>query len=424
MFLFFTSSSDNRVVRYTYENGKLSATGTPIITGIAKNRYHNGGRLRFGPDGHLYATTGDAQNGSNAQNLQSLNGKVLRVDKDGKGVPGNIANSTGGRVYSYGHRNVQGIAWDSKGQLWESEFGEGNLDELNLIKAGKNYGWPTCEGPCNNANFVNPIRTWSVSAASPSGLEIVNDWLYMAAVRGERLWVMKINAAGTGTDTPRAFFNGKWGRLRNASKAPDGTLWLSNTNGDKSGGSPSGIDNVIVRLKFAGGTDPGPDPNPGAFSLTSTAFANNGNIPAKYTCDGGDKKPGNDLSPPLAFGPGSNKPSSYAIVFVDATANNKLHWAIWDIPTTTTSLPEGLGLGYNVPNVTGAHQKAMGSGNTALQFFGPCPGSKSNYALTLYAINKPTLPGVSQSSSMATIVAAIQANSTANTKLSANYTRS
>jgi Raf kinase inhibitor-like YbhB/YbcL family protein len=415
VFMFYTSGSDNRIVRFTYQDGKLS-TGTPIITGIAKNRYHNGGRLRFGPDGYLYATTGDAKNGSNAQNLSSLNGKILRVDKDGKAAPGNPFNS---RVYSYGHRNVQGIAWDSKGQLWESEFGEGNLDELNLIKPGKNYGWPDCEGPCNNAKYTNPIRTWDVAAASPSGLEIVNDWIYMAAVRGSRLWVMKINGAGTGTDTPRAFFNGKWGRLRNVIKSPDGGMWLSNTNNDKNGGSPGTIDNVIVRLKFAGGGDPDPGPGPGDFKLTSTAFANNGTIPTKYTC-AGDKKAGNDPSPPLAWGAGANKPLSYAIIFID-TGNGNKHWAIWDIPASTTSLPEGLGLGFNVPQVPGAKQKALGSGNQQLQFFGPCPGGSTHkYEFTLYAINKATLPGLSQSSTVAQVETAANANDIANTKLAGN----
>jgi Raf kinase inhibitor-like YbhB/YbcL family protein len=409
VFMFHTSPSDNRVERYTYQNGTLSA-GTPIITGIAKNQFHNGGRIRFGPDGFLYVTTGDAKNGSNAQNLSSLNGKILRVDKDGKAAPGNPFNT---RVYSYGHRNVQGIAWDSKGQLWESEFGEGNLDELNLIKPGKNYGWPTCEGPCNTAGFVDPIRTWDVASASPSGLEIVNDWLYMAAVRGSRLWVMHINAAGTGTDTPRAFFNGRWGRLRNVIKSPDGGLWLSNTNNDKTGGSPNVIDNIIVRLKFAGGTPP-----PG-FTLSSTAFANNATIPIKYTCQQ-DKKAGNDISPPLAWGPGTNNPSSYAIILNDLGNGNK-HWAIWDIPAATTSLPEGLSLGFNVPEVAGAKQKALGSGNQTLQYFGPCPGGTNHkYEFTLYAINKATLPGLSQSSTVAQVETAAAANDLANVKLAGN----
>jgi chitodextrinase len=116
VFIFHTASSDNRIDRFTFVNGALS-NQTAIVTGIAKNQFHNGGRLRFGPDGFLYATTGDAKNGSNAQNKSSLNGKILRMDKNGKAAAGNPFNNL---VYSYGHRNVQGIAWDSRGQLWES----------------------------------------------------------------------------------------------------------------------------------------------------------------------------------------------------------------------------------------------------------------------------------------------------------------
>ncbi len=408
VFIFHTAGSDNRVDRFTFVNGVLG-NQTAIITGIAKNQFHNGGRLRFGPDGFLYVTTGDAKNGSNAQNLTSLNGKILRVDKDGKAAPG---NPFGTRVYSYGHRNVQGIAWDSRGQLWESEFGEGNLDELNLIKPGKNYGWPDCEGPCNNTKFTNPIRTWDVAAASPSGLEIVGDTLYMAAVRGSRLWVMNINAAGTGTDTPRAFFNGRWGRLRTVIKTPDGGLWLTSTNNDKTGGSPNTIDNVIVRLKFAGGTNP-------SFKLTSSAFAEGGNIPTKYTCQQ-DGKAGNDISPPLSWGAGTNAPKSYAIILVD-TGNGNKHWAIWDIASSTTALPEGLGLGFSVPNQAPAKQKALGSGNQTLQYFGPCPGgTRHEYVFTLYALKMATLPGLSQSSTVAQVETAAKANMLASVTLSAN----
>jgi Raf kinase inhibitor-like YbhB/YbcL family protein len=237
----------------------------------------------------------------------------------------------------------------------------------------------------------------------------------MAAVRGSRLWVMHINSAGTGTDTPRAFFNGKWGRLRDVVKTPDGGLWLSNTNNDKTGGSPNVIDNVIVRLKFAGGTTPPPS----GFALTSTAFANNATIPTKYTC-AQDKKAGNDISPPLAWGPGTNKPLSYAIILNDLGNGNK-HWAIWDIPASTTSLPEGLGLGFDVPGVAGAKQKALGSGNQTLQYFGPCPGGSTHkYEFTLYAINKATLPGLSQSSTVAQVETAAQANDLANVKLAGN----
>ncbi|MGV9309756.1 YbhB/YbcL family Raf kinase inhibitor-like protein [Nonomuraea sp. NPDC003727] len=405
VYAYHTAASDNRVVRFKYENGSIGPR-EPIVTGISKAKFHNGGRIKFGPDGMLYITTGDAQTSSRSQDLNSLNGKILRVTPTGAGAPGNpFPNAP--RVYSLGHRNPQGIAWDSQGRLWESEFGDGTWDELNLIQPGKNYGWPTCEGTCSDTRYVNPVRVWSVSSASPSGLEIVNDWIYMAAVRGQRLWVMKIT--GNTTDTPRAFFNGQWGRLRTVVKTPDGGLWLTSTNNDKDGGTPTVIDNDIVRLKFAGPP----------FTLTSTAFAHNGTIPARYTC-AQDGVSGNDISPALAWANGPATAKSYAITFID-TANGGKHWAIWDIPAAKASLPEGLGLGYDVPGQAPARQKAMSSGNKALQYFGPCPGGSTHkYEFTLYALDTATLPGVTQSSSVAAVETAILAHDLAATKLAGN----
>ncbi|MFI6396283.1 YbhB/YbcL family Raf kinase inhibitor-like protein [Nonomuraea sp. NPDC050540] len=405
VYAYHTASGDNRVVRFTYENNAIGAR-EPVVTGISKAKFHNGGRIKFGPDGMLYITTGDAQTSSRAQDLNSLNGKILRVTPTGAGAPGNpFPNAP--RVYSLGHRNPQGIAWDSQGRLWESEFGDGTWDELNIIQAGKNYGWPTCEGTCGDSRYVNPVRTWSVSSASPSGLEIVNDWIYMAAVRGSRLWVMKIT--GNTTDTPRAFFNGNWGRLRTVVKTPDGGLWLTSTNNDKNGGTPSTIDNDIVRLKFAGPP----------FALTSTAFANNGTIPARFTC-AQDGVSGNDISPQLAWSGSPAGTQSYAITFID-TANGGKHWAIWDIPAAKSSLPEGLGLGFEVPNQAPAKQKAMSSGNKSLQYFGPCPGGSTHtYEFTLYALDTATLPGVTSGSSVAAVETAILARDLASTKLAGN----
>ncbi|MFD8492204.1 PQQ-dependent sugar dehydrogenase [Amycolatopsis sp. NPDC059657] len=423
IYLYHTASGDNRIVKMTYDGTTLSSTSTPVLTGIAKNRYHNGGRLKFGPDGKLYATVGDAKNGGNAQNKSSLNGKILRLNADGSAPSDNPFFATGGNaryVWSYGHRNPQGIAWDSRGQLWAAEFGESSQDELNLIQKGGNYGWDGCEGTIGDCGgSIAPKKTWSTGSGGPSGIAIVNDWIYIAAVTGSQLYVTQINSAGNGVGTVKSVFGGRWGRLRDVVKTPAGGLWLTSTNGDKNGGTPTGIDNVVVQLKFPGGTDPNPDP--GAFTLTSTAFKDNATIPAKYTC-AGDGTAGQDVSPPLAFGPGTTAAKGYAIVFADvANGGNKLHWAIWDVPASATGLPEGLGAGFNVPNQGGAKQKAMGSGANSQKFFGPCPGGSTHpYTFTLYALKVATVPGITSSSTMAQIETAIKANSSANVKLRGN----
>jgi glucose/arabinose dehydrogenase len=246
IYIYHTTGTDNRIVRFKYAANKLDAASEQILVkGLARNKFHNGGRLRFGPDGKLYAGTGDAQNNANAQNKNSLNGKILRINPDGS-IPSD--NPFGNAVWSYGHRNVQGLAFDSRGRLWESELGNSQWDELNLIQKGGNYGWPGCEGTsgnCSGAGLIAPIREWPVAQASPSGLAIVNDTLFMAAMRGTRLWVMKIN--GNATSTPVAYFTGTYGRLRTVEPSPDGGLWLTTTNNDK-GGTPGQLSNKILHV--------------------------------------------------------------------------------------------------------------------------------------------------------------------------------
>jgi glucose/arabinose dehydrogenase len=242
VYIMHTSSSDNRVIRLKL-NGRTLDTGSiqVLLKGIQRNKFHNGGRLRFGPDGKLYVSTGDAENGNNAQNRNSLNGKILRINPDGS-IPAD--NPFHNAVWSYGHRNVQGLAFDSQGRLWESELGNSIMDELNLIQKGGNYGWPACEGTSGSCGgFIKPIRTWPVAAASPSGLAIVNNTLYMAALRGSRLWVMHIQ--GGGTSTPQAFFQGQFGRLRTVEPSPDGGLWLTTSSGDKDSTPNNSNDRIL-----------------------------------------------------------------------------------------------------------------------------------------------------------------------------------
>ncbi|MQY39753.1 hypothetical protein SRB17_77800 [Streptomyces sp. RB17] len=242
VYFMHTAAEGNRVVRMTYDGTKLGDYKV-LLQGIKKNRYHNGGRLAFGPDGYLYVSTGEAQQPDLAQDKNSLNGKILRMTTDGKPAPG---NPFGNYVYSYGHRNPQGLAFDRNGRLWEAEFGNSSKDELNLIKPGANYGWPTCEGSCNVAGMTNPKATWNVSEASPSGIAIVRNVVYMASLRGERLWRIPISGDSESVGTPSAYYVGTYGRLRTVTKVPGADqLWLSTTNCDNNGGAADGSDKIF-----------------------------------------------------------------------------------------------------------------------------------------------------------------------------------
>ncbi|MFG1807349.1 PQQ-dependent sugar dehydrogenase [Streptomyces sp. NPDC049040] len=233
LYIMHTSPTDNRIVRIRLDNDKLTLGSEQILLpGMLRNKFHNGGRLRFGPDGKLYATTGDAQNGDNAQNKNSLNGKILRLNPDGT-VPSD--NPFGNYVWSYGHRNPQGLAFDSQGRLWEQEFGNAIMDETNLVTKGGNYGWPACEGTsgtCGTAGYIAPKHTYPTADGSCSGIAIVRDVLYIACERGTRMYRETIN--GSDLTNVQTYFNGTYGRLRTVEPAPDGGLWLTTSNdGDK-----------------------------------------------------------------------------------------------------------------------------------------------------------------------------------------------
>ncbi|KDN17531.1 PQQ-dependent sugar dehydrogenase [Amycolatopsis rifamycinica] len=248
LYLFHTTASDNRIVRVKYDPAADSldtSTEQVLLTGIARNKYHNGGRLRFSPDGrYLFAATGDAQNSATAPNTSSLNGKVLRINPDGS-IPAD--NPFGNAVWSYGHRNIQGLAFDAQGRLWEQEFGNNVMDETNLIVKGGNYGWPSCEGTSGSCDgFVAPKRTYPVAQGSCSGIAIVNGALYVACERGARLYRAVIE--GDTLTNVQSFFTGTYGRLRTVEPAPDSGLWLATSvDGDKDG-VPHNSHNQILRV--------------------------------------------------------------------------------------------------------------------------------------------------------------------------------
>ena len=249
VYAYVSSADDNRIVRMPLLGGVGSHTlgdSEPVIDGIPRAGTHNGGRLGFGPDGLLYATAGDAGNPGLAQDLGSLGGKILRMSPTGD-VPAD--NPFGSLVYSYGHRNPQGIVWDSSGQLWASEFGQNTWDELNRITSGGNYGWPIVEGVGQGATadpaYLDPVQQWPTSEASPSGLAIVNDTIFMAALRGERIW--RIDPSTGEVDD---WFVNSFGRLRDVVSGPNGTLWFVSNNTDGRG-TPSPGDDRLYQVTVA-----------------------------------------------------------------------------------------------------------------------------------------------------------------------------
>ncbi|WP_341999233.1 PQQ-dependent sugar dehydrogenase [Microbacterium sp. LWH7-1.2] len=247
LFAYFGAADDNRVARMPLlgEPGSF-ALGEPevILEGIARASTHDGGRLAFGPDGYLYVTTGDAQQRDAAQDRDSLNGKILRVTADGDPAPG---NPWGTRVWSMGHRNVQGIAWTADGTMWASEFGQDTWDELNRIDPGGDYGWPVVEGISGREEFTDPVAQWPTTDASPSGIAARGDTVFMAGLRGERLWQIDTDA-GAMRDEPVAAFVGEHGRLRDVVALPDGSLWLLTSNTDGRG-SPRPGDDLLLRVE-------------------------------------------------------------------------------------------------------------------------------------------------------------------------------
>ncbi|TFD59966.1 PQQ-dependent sugar dehydrogenase [Cryobacterium suzukii] len=244
VYAYFSTATDNRIERMPLAGTPGSHTlGTPtlVLDSIPRAGNHNGGRIAFGPDGLLYATAGDAGDTANAQNPSSLGGKILRLTPTG-GVPAD--NPFGTLVYSFGHRNPQGLAWDSRGQLWASEFGQNAWDELNRIVPGGNYGWPQVEGEAGDAAYIDPQQQWSTDQASPSGIAIVNDTIFMTGLRGQRLWSIPITGPSS-TAAPAEWFVHDYGRLRDVVSGPAGTLWFVSNNTDGRGSPAAGDDRLF-----------------------------------------------------------------------------------------------------------------------------------------------------------------------------------
>src|ERR687887_719971 len=225
VYAYLTTAGDNRIVRF-----RLGGSVHPILTGLQKASIHDGGRIAFGPDGKLYAGVGDAGTSSNAKTRSSRNGKILRIDPDGS-IPSDNP-FPGSPVWTFGHRNVQGLAWDSAGRLWATEFGQSRFDEVNLIRPGRDYGWPVVEGVGSTAGgrFTNPLVTWPTSVASPSGAAIVGSTMYIGALQGQDL--LRVRLRGTRATKLAPILRGRYGRIRTVVPAPDGSLWITTSNRD------------------------------------------------------------------------------------------------------------------------------------------------------------------------------------------------
>jgi glucose/arabinose dehydrogenase len=238
VYAYYTTANDNRIVRL-----RLGSSETPqvLVTGIPAANIHDGGRIAFGPDGYLYAGTGDANEKPRAQDRDSLGGKILRMTTTGQPAPG---NPFGTLVWSLGHRNVQGIAWAPDGTMYAAEFGQNRFDELNRIEPGHNYGWPEVEGRGDDSRFTEPLVTWTTADASPSGIAVAGDHVYIACLRGRKVY--RVDRDGS---NPTRLLTDTYGRLRTVAAAPDGSLWVITSNTDGRA-TPKRGDDRILRLRI------------------------------------------------------------------------------------------------------------------------------------------------------------------------------
>jgi glucose/arabinose dehydrogenase len=244
IYLYYTYESEqglaNKVVSFTMGNQALSRPRT-ILEGIPGARTHNGGRIRFGPDGLLYITTGDAESPESAQNRDSLAGKILRVRDDGAIPADNPFPDS--PVYSYGHRNPQGLAWDDAGSLWATEHGPRGHDEINLIEPGKNYGWPTIQGDEQAPAMEPPVLHSGTDTWAPSGSDVLGGAMYFGGLRGRALYEFNLDRENPAL-VPR--LEGAFGRLRDVVAGPGGLLYILTSNRDGRGIPSAGDDLLLV----------------------------------------------------------------------------------------------------------------------------------------------------------------------------------
>ncbi len=243
IYIYYTFGNYNRISRFKLVGNQIS-NETVILDNIPASSIHNGGRLKFGPDGKLYATTGEAGNSQLAQDLGSLGGKILRINSDGS-IPGD--NPFGSYIFSYGHRDPQGITWSKNGTLYESEHGQTRNDEVNIIIKGGNYGWPTYEGNETSQGYIKPLRAYTELTLAPSGIAYYQGALYVAGLRGTQLRKITLSADGGSIMGEKATFT-ELGRIREVVEH-NGYLYITTSNRDGRG-VPQNGDDKIIRIKM------------------------------------------------------------------------------------------------------------------------------------------------------------------------------
>ena len=241
----------NQIVRYEFIQGSLNNPEV-ILGNIPGASFHDGGRLAFGPDGALYVTVGDAGDEEGAQDIEVLSGKILRLNDDGS-IPEdnpfvNLPAEEAGAVWSYGHRNPQGLAWDNEGRLWSTEHGRSGilsgLDELNIIEKGKNYGWPKIEGDEVLPETVAPIiHSGADDTWAPASALYYDGSVFFGGLRGEALYEAKIS--GDQVTELKEHFKGEFGRIRTVTLGPDEMFYLTTSNRDGRGNVRAGDDKII-----------------------------------------------------------------------------------------------------------------------------------------------------------------------------------
>lgn len=243
IYLYYTHDGGvNRISRFVL-NESLS-NETVLLDNIPGGAIHNGGRLKFGPDGKLYATTGESGQQDLAQNINSNGGKILRLNPDGT-VPSD--NPFGNYVYSYGHRDPQGLTWSPNGILYSSEHGSNMNDEINIINKGGNYGWPIVQGNENQSGYISPIRVYTDFTLAPSGIAFYQNKLYVTGLRGSQLRILNLSDDGKSITGESILIN-NIGRIRDVIER-DGFLYICTSNRDGRGLPQSG-DDKIIKIKI------------------------------------------------------------------------------------------------------------------------------------------------------------------------------